>query len=127
VRAYVASHFPWTRRRRRAPYLTRPETVCSRSPRSGDDLFFGFAALARRLHELAAVGGSITSRAPPRRAETVASENVASLRRHPPRDRDDGRRHRTRAGARRRARDVVRSEVTTLERAYSTTNAASAR
>jgi len=121
--AYVAIHFPWSGGAEAVrQYLTRPETVLLALAGLGPMiLFFGFAALARRLHELRLSARSITQVALRlAEPETVASENVASLaqaiRREIGTMGDGIERALTRASE---LETLVRSEVTTLERAYS--------
>ena len=121
--AYVASHFPWSGGGDAVrQYLTRPETVLLALAALGPMiLFFGFAALARRLHELRLSARSITQVALRlAEPETVASENVASLaqaiRREIGTMGDGIERALARAAE---LETLVRSEVTTLERAYS--------
>ncbi len=120
---YVASHFPWSGGGDAVrQYLTRPETVLLALAALGPMiLFFGFAALARRLHELRLSARSITQVALRlAEPETVASENVASLaqaiRREIGTMGDGIERALARAAE---LETLVRSEVTTLERAYS--------
>ena len=121
--AYVAIHFPWSGGAEVVrQYLTRPETVLLALAALGPMiLFFGFAALARRLHELRLSARSITQVALRlAEPETVASENVASLaqaiRREIGTMGDGIERALARAAE---LETLVRSEVTTLERAYS--------
>jgi hypothetical protein len=121
--AYVAIHFPWSGGADAVrQYLVRPETVLLALAALGPMiLFFGFAALARRLHELRLSARSITQVALRlAEPETVASENVASLAQAIRREigtMGDGI---ERALARATELEtLVRSEVTTLERAYS--------
>ena len=121
--AYVAIHFPWSGGADAVrQYLTRPETVLLALAALGPMiLFFGFAALARRLHELRLSARSITQVALRlAEPETVASENVASLaqaiRREIGTMGDGIERALARAAE---LETLVRSEVTTLERAYS--------
>ena len=121
--AYVAIHFPWSGGADAVrQYLTRPETVLLALAALGPMiLFFGFAALARRLHELRLSARSITQVALRlAEPETVASENVASLaqaiRREIGSMGDGIERALARAAE---LETLVRSEVSTLERAYS--------
>ena len=121
--AYVAIHFPWSGGGDAVrQYLTRPETVLLALAALGPMiLFFGFAALARRLNELRLSARSITQVALRlAEPETVASENVASLaqaiRREIGTMGDGIERALARAAE---LETLVRSEVTTLERAYS--------
>ena len=121
--AYVAIHFPWSGGGDAVrQYLVRPETVLLALAALGPMiLFFGFAALARRLHELRLSARSITQVALRlAEPETVASENVASLaqaiRREIGTMGDGIERALARAAE---LETLVRSEVTTLERAYS--------
>ncbi len=120
---YAASHFPWSGGGEAVrQYLTKPETVLLGLAGLGPlIMFFGFAALARRLQELRLAARSITQVALRlAEPETVASENVASLaqaiRREIATMGDGIERALARAAE---LETLVRSEVTTLERAYS--------
>jgi len=120
---YAVSHFPWSGGSDAArQFLAKPETVLLGLAALGPMiLFFGFAALARRLQELRQAARSITQVALRlAEPETVASENVASLaqaiRREIGTMGDGIERALARAAE---LETLVRSEVTTLERAYS--------
>ncbi|THD49440.1 MAG: hypothetical protein E7774_01215 [Bradyrhizobium sp.] len=120
---YASAHFPWdATASTKFDYLTRPETVLLALSALGPMiLFFGFAALARRLHELRLSARSITQVALRlAEPETVASENVATLsqaiRREIATMGDGIERALARAAE---LETLVRSEVSTLERAYS--------
>jgi hypothetical protein len=120
---HAGARFPWgASGSTKLEYLVRPETVLQALAALGPMiLFFGFAALARRLHELRLSARSITQVALRlAEPETVASENVASLsqaiRREIATMGDGIERALARAAE---LETLVRSEVTTLERAYS--------
>ena len=103
-------------------YVLRPETVLLALAALGPTLLlFGFAALARRLQELRVSAGSITQVALRlAEPETVAGEQVANLsqaiRREIASMGDGIERALARAAE---LETLVRSEVSTLERAYS--------
>jgi hypothetical protein len=120
---HASARFPWgSSGSTKLEYLVRPETVLQALAALGPMiLFFGFAALARRLHELRLSARSITQVALRlAEPETVAGENVASLsqaiRREIATMGDGIERALARAAE---LETLVRSEVTTLERAYS--------
>ena len=122
--AYAILHFPAGGGGLAAArdFLLRPETVLLALAALGPTiLLFGFAALARRLQELRASAGSITQVALRlAEPETVAGEQVATLsqaiRREIATMGDGIERALARAAE---LETLVRSEVSTLERAYS--------